>query len=64
MARTRFLVGSKLDSAVASRCEELRRAADRRELEWFEVSSVTKQGVNKLLGALERELEKSRSASP
>jgi GTPase len=60
--RPRFLVGSKLDSAVASRREELRRAADRRELRWFEVSSVTRDGVNRLLGALERELAKTRSA--
>jgi GTP-binding protein len=60
LARARFLVGSKLDAAVPERREELRRAADRRELRWFELSSVTRDGVSKLIGALEEELTRLR----
>jgi GTP-binding protein len=56
MRRARFLVGSKLDAATAARRDQLRRAADRRELRWFEISSVTRDGVTRLLNALEAEL--------
>ena len=63
IARARFLVGSKLDAADPDRREELRRAADRRELRWFELSSVTRDGVNKLLTALEKELARLRDAT-
>ena len=63
MLRTRFLVGSKLDAADPARREELRSAADRRELRWFELSSVTGDGVRKLLGALEAEMARLRGAT-
>ena len=63
MLRTRFLVGSKLDAADPTRRDQLRRAADRRELRWFELSSVTGDGVSKLLGALEAEMARLRGAS-
>jgi GTP-binding protein len=56
LRRTRFLVGSKLDAADPARREELRRVADARGLAWFELSSVTRDGVSKLLNALEQQL--------
>jgi GTP-binding protein len=56
LRRTRFLVGSKLDAADPARREELRRVADPRGLAWFELSSVTRDGVSKLLNALEQQL--------
>jgi GTP-binding protein len=62
MQRVRFLVGSKLDAATSSRRDELRRAADHRQLRWFEISSVAGDGVAKLLAALESELARVRSA--
>jgi GTP-binding protein len=61
--RMRFLVGSKLDAADPERREELRRAADRRELRWFELSSVTREGVSKLLNALEAEMARLRDST-
>jgi GTP-binding protein len=64
MRRCRFLVGSKLDAALPERRDELRRAADRRELRWFEISSVAGDGVSRLLGALEAEMARLRSAEP
>jgi hypothetical protein len=38
-------------------------SADRRELRWFELSSVTGDGVSKLLGALEAEMARLRGAT-
>jgi GTP-binding protein len=63
MRRTRFLVGSKLDAAVPARRDQLRRAADRRELRWFELSAVTRDGIGKLLKALELEMARVRSTT-
>ena len=63
MRRTRFLVGSKLDAAVPARRDQLRRAADRRELRWFELSAVTRDGIGKLLKALEVEMARVRGTT-
>jgi GTP-binding protein len=63
MRRTRFLVGSKLDAADPARRAELRRAAADRDLRSFEVSSVSRAGVAKLLDALELEVAKTRGES-
>jgi GTP-binding protein len=64
MERTRFLVGSKLDAAVDQRRHELRRVAGERGLRAFELSSVSRQGVAQLLGALEDELARMRRGQP
>jgi GTP-binding protein len=63
LERARFLVGSKLDAADSARREELRRVADARGLPWFELSSVTRDGVSRLLNALEQDLARLRRAA-
>jgi GTPase len=63
LRRTRFLVGSKLDAADRSRRDELRRVADERGLPWYELSAVTREGVGKLLAALESELARLRGGA-
>ncbi|HEX6862755.1 MAG TPA: GTPase ObgE [Thermoanaerobaculia bacterium] len=60
MERPRLLVGSKLDSALPERREELERAARERGLPHFEISSATGEGVPKLVGELSRRLEAAR----
>jgi GTP-binding protein len=54
LRRTRLLVGSKLDAVAPGRRDELRRAAEERGLDWFEISAVTGAGVPALVGALSR----------
>ena len=56
LRRAQILVGSKLDAAVSERRETLERAAARRGVEAFEISSVTGENVDRLLDALERRL--------
>jgi GTP-binding protein len=63
LERARFLVGSKLDAADSLRRAELRRVADLRGLPWHELSAVTREGVSKLLNALEDELARRRGAA-
>ena len=60
MERPRLLVGSKLDSALPERREELRREAERRGLPYMEISSATHEGVAALVSELSRRLEASR----
>jgi GTP-binding protein len=60
MERPRLLVGSKLDSALPERREELTEAARERGLPHFEISSATGEGVRKLVGELSRRLEAAR----
>jgi GTPase len=57
MRRDRLIVGSKLDSAVDERREELRRAAAERGLFHMEISSATGEGVPRLISELSRRLE-------
>ena len=60
MERPRLIVGSKLDSALPERREELEGAARERGLPCFEISSATGEGVQKLVGELARRLEAAR----
>ena len=60
MERPRLIVGSKLDSALPERREELERAARDRGLPHFEISSATGEGVQRLVGELSRRLEAAR----
>lgn len=57
MRRDRLIVGSKLDSAVDERREELRRAAAERGLFHMEISSATNEGISRLISELSRRLE-------
>jgi GTP-binding protein len=57
LERQRFVVGSKLDSADEERRASLERAARERSLRYFEISSVSREGVDDLIGALEKYLE-------
>ena len=50
--RPRLLVGTKLDAATPERRAELARAAEQRGLERLEISSVTREGVDRLVGRL------------
>ena len=56
MERPRLIVGSKLDSALPERREELRRAAAERGLLHMEISSATSEGVHALIAELARQL--------
>ena len=58
-ARERLVVGSKLDAARPERREELRRAAETRRLAYFELSSASGEGVDRLIGELARRLERA-----
>ena len=60
MERPRLIVGSKLDSALPERREELRRAAAERGLFHMEISSATNEGVLTLIAELSRRLEESK----
>ncbi len=54
LLRPRLLVGTKLDSADPERALELERAALERGLEHLEISSVTRDGVDRLVGQVSR----------
>jgi GTPase len=58
LERPRLIVGSKLDSAVPERREELRRAAAERGLPYREISSATNEGISGLIADLSRRLQK------
>jgi GTP-binding protein len=64
VARPRLVVGSKLDSVIPERQEELRRAAAERELPYFEISAATGQGVDPLVIALGKRLAEAKAAAP
>jgi GTPase len=56
MERPRLIVGSKLDSALPERREELRQAAEERGLFHMEISSATNEGIHALIAELSRRL--------
>jgi GTP-binding protein len=56
LRRPRLIVGSKRDSAVPERQEDLRREAERRGLTYLEISSATNEGIPALIAALSRNL--------
>jgi GTP-binding protein len=56
MERPRLIVGSKLDSAVPERQEELRRAAKERGVPYREISSATHEGISGLIADLAKRL--------
>jgi GTP-binding protein len=57
LERPRLIVGSKLDSALPERREELRRAATERGLAYREISSATHEGISELVSDLSRRLQ-------
>lgn len=57
MARPRHIVGSKLDAADRDRQNELRQAAESRNLRYFEISAVDRRGVEELIAVLEQNLK-------
>jgi GTP-binding protein len=63
MQRPRLLVGSKLDSALPERSEELRGAAEARGLRYQEISAATGEGVRQLVGELARRLSASAAGT-
>ena len=61
LERSRLIVGSKLDSGLDARREELRAAAKERGLPYREISSATGEGVRPLISDLSRRLEAPRA---
>jgi GTPase len=59
MERPRLIVGSKLDSALPERQEELRQAAKERGLFHMEISSATHEGIPALISELARRLQQA-----
>jgi GTP-binding protein len=64
LARPRLIVGSKLDSALDERRDELRAAAEERGLPYREISSATQHGIKELIADLSRRLEAAKAAAP
>jgi GTP-binding protein len=64
LGRPRLIVGSKRDSAVPERQEELRRGAEERGLPYLEISSATNEGIAPLIAELSRSLQASRAEVP
>lgn len=54
--RPRLIVGTKLDAATEQRQAELSAAAEDRGLEYFEISSVAREGIEPLLRRIQRAL--------
>jgi GTPase len=61
LERPRLIVGSKMDSALPERREELRAAAGERGLPYLEISSATNEGIRALVGELSRRLEEGKA---
>jgi GTP-binding protein len=64
LERPRLIVGSKLDSGLDERRDELRAAAAERGLPYREISSATGQGIKELIADLSRRLEAAKAAAP
>ena len=62
MERPRLIIGSKVDAVVEARREELRSAAESRGLPYREISSVSRQGLEKLTRELSELLSKTALA--
>ena len=54
--RQRLVVGSKMDAALDERREELQALAERRGLQYLEISSATHQGLREFVSALRHRL--------
>jgi GTP-binding protein len=63
LRRPRLIAGSKLDSAVPERREDLRKAAAERGAEYLELSAVTGDGVPELIRRLSRLLEETKEGA-
>ncbi len=63
LERPRLIVGSKLDSALDERRQELRAAAEERGLPYREISSATGHGIKELIADLSRRLEAAKAAA-
>ena len=61
LERTRLIVGSKVDSALPERRDELRAAAAERGLPLFEISSATGEGIPRLVAELSRRLQAEKA---
>jgi len=61
MERARLVVGSKLDAARDERRRRLQGAAAERGLAYYEVSAVSGEGLEELVGAVARRLDEARA---
>jgi GTP-binding protein len=58
LQRPRLIVGTKLDAVQAERSEELRLAAEERDLPYFELSAVSGEGVKELSATIRATLSR------
>jgi GTP-binding protein len=58
LKRPRLIVGTKLDAVQAERSEELRLAAEERDLPYFELSAVSGEGVKELSATIRATLSR------
>lgn len=61
LERSRLVVGSKSDAAAEDRRRELRAAAAARGLDYLEISSATRQGLDELVHRLRKALREERA---
>jgi GTP-binding protein len=54
LKRARLVVGSKVDAAISARSDGLRQVAEKRGLDYFEISSVTGEGLDIIVRHLQR----------
>lgn len=59
LARQRLVVGSKLDTANASRRATLRKAALARGLDYLEISALSARGLDALTGTLRQRIDRA-----
>lgn len=64
LKRPRLVVGSKLDSVDEARRDELRKLADSRGLEYFEISSATHEGLKPLISRVRQILKSLPAPKP
>jgi GTP-binding protein len=64
MTRPRLIVGSKVDSALPERREELRLVAGERDLPYLEISAATNEGLPRLIAEMSRRLTPRTPRTP
>ncbi len=60
LKRARLVVGSKVDAAISARSDGLRQVAEKRGLDYFEISSVTGEGLDIIVRHLQRLLSEEK----
>lgn len=61
LTRGRLIVGTKMDSAVDERRDDLKAAAAERNLDYFEISAVAHQGLDPLIAHIAHMLKEAKA---